>query len=97
MKPSNFKAHPFKSAANKCEAEVVAANIMRILARTGDTFRPLTAKEYTTERKKDGNFTTMEINYFNDVSKWCKNSDTAALFSPVWAKAAESEVPHVNP
>ncbi len=88
MKPSTFKRHPFGSVSQNCEAEIVAANIMRILARTGDTFRPLTVEEYTKERKKDGNFTTAEINLFHKVQKWCKSADAAVVYSPTWEQSA---------
>ena len=88
LKPSHFVAHPFNSATQNCECEVVAANIMRILKRTGDKFRPITPEEYTKERKKDGGYSKAEITCFHKVAKWCKNADTAPLFSPVWEKAA---------
>ncbi len=88
LKPSHFTAHPFNSVTQESEAETVAANIMRILKRTGDTFRPITPKEYEMERRKDGAFTSVEINYFHKVIGYCKSADTAVLFSPVWKKAA---------
>lgn len=88
LKPSHFTAHPGDSVTQKSECEVVAANIMRILKRTGDTFRPLTPEEYAKEREKDGGYSTAELACFAKVVKWCKNADTAPLFSPVWEKAA---------
>jgi len=87
-KPSTFTEHPWNSACQNCECEIVAANVMRILKRTGDTFRPLSPKEYVKERKKDGSYTVKELGYFEKVIKYCKNADTAALFSPTWEKAA---------
>ena len=84
-KPSEFKGFPWNSALGKCEPEIVARNIMTILKRTGDTFRPLTHKEYIAERKKDGSFTNAEIDSFDKVIKYFKSPDTVALFSPQWA------------
>lgn len=87
-KPSDFsKIFPFSSVLRKAEAEVVAKNIMTILDRTGNTFRPLTWEEYETERLKDGNFTAGEQEYFDKVIDYCKSSDTAVLFSKSWKEA----------
>lgn len=85
--PSTFIGHPWSSVLQNCECEIVAANIMRILKRTGDMFRPLSPKEYVKERKKDGSYTPKELGCFDKVIKYCKNADTAALFSSTWAKA----------
>ena len=57
MNPSDFCIKPWNSVLAKCEAEVVACNIMVILKRTGDTWRRLTVEEYEAERLKDGNYT----------------------------------------
>jgi len=54
MKPSDFILFPKNSLVQKTEAEYVARNIMIILARTGNVFRPLEWKEYKKERTKDG-------------------------------------------
>lgn len=85
MKPSNFINYPWSSVLNKSEYETVAQNIMKILKRTGDEFRPLSFTEYKTERIKDGNFTDNEENYFNEVIIFCRNADSAICFSKTWA------------
>jgi len=66
------------------ESETVACDIMNILKRTGDTFRPLSWDEYVAERKKDGHFTQSEKKYFDDVIEWCASAQTARLFSKSW-------------
>lgn len=87
MKPSNFKTKPISSVLQKSESETIACNIMVILSRTGDTFRPLSWNEYRTERKKDGDFREEEKPYFDRVIDYCESPDTARLFSPVWEQA----------
>lgn len=52
-KPSHFKKFPFNSVENNCESEVIALNIITILARTGDVWRKLTWSEYKQERLND--------------------------------------------
>lgn len=54
MKPSNFKTYPWNSVLRNNESETIARNVMVILSRTGDTFRPLAYDEYKTERLKEG-------------------------------------------
>ena len=85
-KPSDFKNFPCSSVLQKSESETVAQNIMVILARTGNTFRPLSWKEYKTERLKDGNFSEGEKGFFKQVTKWCKSAESAQLFSKEWAE-----------
>lgn len=86
-KPSDFcKKQPMSSVFQKSENETVATNIMRILKRTGDTFRELSPEEYTKERKKDGHFTALEMNYFDEVIRYCKDAKSARKFAPSWAK-----------
>lgn len=86
MKPSDFTNQPYNSALQKTEAEIVARNVMVILKRTGNEFRKLTWEEYTEERKKDGNFTESEKQYFDKVIPYCEAPMTARLFSPEWNK-----------
>ncbi len=86
LKPSDFTNHPMASVLCKSESETVAMNIMKILKRTGDTFRPLSKEEYAEEREKDGHFSSGELLYFDGVIKYCKNADTAQLFSKAWEK-----------
>ena len=83
-KPSEFAKHPFSSVLQNCESETIACNIMQILKRTGDTFRPLTWDEYKLEREKDGSFTEREKGYFDDVIDYCASDQTARLFSKSW-------------
>lgn len=85
-KPSDFTNLPMESVFLKSEAETVAVNIMKILKRTGDTFRPLSKEEYTKEREKDGHFSNGELLYFDRVIKFCKSADTARCFSKAWDK-----------
>lgn len=85
VKPSNFSFQPWGSVLQKSEAETIAANIMVILKRTGDTWRELTWEEYKEERLKDGKFTEGEKYYFDKVIGYCKSADSAILFSPNWA------------
>ena len=83
--PEDFrKIHPFDSAVQKTECEIVARNIMSILSRTGNTFRKLDYDEYVSERLEDGNFSPVEARYFDDVIGYCKSADTAELFSSAW-------------
>lgn len=89
MKPSDFTSYPWDcvlNVAHKAENEMIAQNIMIILKRTGNEFRPLTWDEYKTERLKDKGFSDIEKGYFDAVIEWCKNSDTAQLFSKSWKK-----------
>ena len=86
-KPSDFTNHPFSSVLRKTEHEMVAANIMKILKRTGDKFRPLTWDEYKLERKKDGRFSTMEKGSFDKVIDYCASVQTARLFSKSWKES----------
>jgi hypothetical protein len=81
---------PFDSVTHKNEAEVVAQNIMAILARTGNRWRPLGWYEYKDERELDGLLTERERQYFEEVIDYCVVTDTAKLFSPVWRKVCES-------
>ena len=87
MKPSDFKGvQPWGSVMQKSEHETVANNVMTILRRTEDSFRPVSWEEYEKEREKDGNFSHDEKSFFDDVIKYFKSEDTARLFSPAWDK-----------
>ena len=90
MKPSNFTSYPFDSVLQNSESETVAKNIMVILSRTGDRFRPLTWEEYKKERLQDGVFSQNEYEYFQSVIDYCKSADTAKLFSKEWSKQFET-------
>jgi hypothetical protein len=81
---SDFINKPWSSALKTCEHEIVAVNIMVILKTTGDKFRDLTWEEYKSIRLQDGNFSEIEHSLFDDVIPYCKNADTAKLFSKSW-------------
>lgn len=84
-KPSSFRKFPWKSIFKKNEAEVIALNIIYILSRTGDEFRPLTWEEYVEERQKDGGFSMIEKDYFDLVISHCSSAEEAELVSEKWA------------
>ncbi|MEA1849225.1 hypothetical protein U9K52_09900 [Chryseobacterium sp. MHB01] len=84
--PSNFCSYPWSSVFQKTENEIVAQNIMKILQRTGDTFRSLSWEEYETERQKDKNFSIAEKKYFNEVLHYCESAEKAKTFSESWNK-----------
>lgn len=86
MKPSNFLAHPYDSVFHNMETEIVARNIMVILARTGDSFRRIEWGEYEAERMKDGSFTYGEASMFEKVRDYCVDENVAQSFSPAWRK-----------
>lgn len=83
--PSDFTNLPWSSVLNQSEYEVIALNIMEILKRTGNIFRKLTWEEYTKERLKDGGFSGGEYKFFIEVLPYCRNANTAKLFSKTWA------------
>lgn len=85
MKPSDFKKHPWNSIFQKTEAEVVARNIMVILSWTGDRFRLLSWSEYVEHRRRDGEFSMKEKEYFDKVVGHCISVEKARKFSPKWA------------
>jgi len=93
MPPSTFTEYPFNSVLQKGEAEQVAANIMVIRKRLGDTWSPLNWKTYKAEREKDegeGCTEGQEKNYFDDVVKLIPDALGAISFSPIWARAARA-------
>ena len=85
MKPSNFKnVDPYLSVMGKAEPEIIALNIMKILARTGDKFRRLSMKEYVKERLKDGNYSSVELIYFDTVVRFTWSASAAKSFAKAW-------------
>ena len=86
LKPSNYTSHPMSSVSKEWGAEQIARNIMTILWRTGDEWRPLAWEEYCTERQKDGNFSKMEKPYFDRVISYCKSAEDADRFCSSWRK-----------
>lgn len=87
-KPSHFEEYPWSSVLQNSESETIARNIMTILKRTKNEFRPLTFDEYILERKKDGKLTDWDVRnekgYFDKVIDYFKSADTAQLFSKHW-------------
>ena len=67
MKPSSWTNRIFNSIFRNTESEIIFANCMTILSRTGDEWRKLTWEEYKEERLKDGNFSEYEKSYFEKV------------------------------
>lgn len=83
--PSEFTVYPWSSLVQNSEKETIARNIMIILSRTGNKFRPLDWEEYHAERECDGGPEDhTEKIYFNAVIDYCKSADTARLFSESW-------------
>ena len=84
--PKDFRGHPYDSVLQKMEAEIVARNIMVILARTGNVFRELTWGEYKAERTKDGELGGLwkEKLYFGKVLPYCVSPEMAVKFSLHW-------------
>lgn len=101
--PSHFTNYPVNSVLQKNEAETIAQNIMKILRRTGDTWRPLTWDEYLDNRQGDAPLALpIEVHanwisnlqnekpWFEKVIGYCKSPDTAKLFSPAWTGPVQS-------
>ena len=84
MKPSDFRKHPLDSILQNTESEIVARNIMVILARTGDEFRLMEWDEYLREREADGLYLGMEQRYFEMVRGYCVSEKTARQFCSDW-------------
>ena len=92
LKPSVFTKHPWNSILCNTESEIVARNIMVILARLGDTWQKLTWRKYKSECKKDSGFSKMEKHTFEKVYPMVCNPIGAIGFSPCWKEAAEKVV-----
>lgn len=69
---------------HKSEYETIAQNIMKILSRTGNTWRKLSFEEYKTERLKDSEWSDREEIYFNEVVGYTISAEKAATFSSSW-------------
>lgn len=78
--------------ARKAETEVIAQNIMKILARTGNQWRELSWEEYESERKKDGNFSEWaEREHFKYALYYTLSAQNAAEFCEGWRKVYNGE------
>lgn len=91
LTPKNF-GYPWGSIFRNCETETIAANVMVILGRTGNTFRDLSWDEYMVERKKDSGFSEIERGYFEKVKPYCMSPEMAMSFSPTWMNEARKEM-----
>lgn len=95
--PKDFAFHPWSSVFQNSETETVARNVMVILGRTGNTWRPLSWEEYEAERLKDINTKNAvvlgERALFDKVIGYCKSPETAALLCKDWKAVAGSETP----
>lgn len=86
-KPSNYTSMPMDSVLQKLEPEIVAQNIMKILAhKRDDQWISLHYDEYETERLADGDYSEGERHWFNKVIGYCNSPDTADLFCEDWYK-----------
>lgn len=88
LTPSVLTIYPWDSIFKKAEYEFVAYNIMVILKRNGNRFKPLDWDAYMKERKKDKGFSEYEHEYFVDLA-YLSMGDRQELerFSPVWKEA----------
>ncbi len=95
MSPSKIKGiFPIDSITQNNESEVVAKNIMIILARTGDTFRELSIEEYKKERNLDYELNSSaqtvglkEISVFDKVKDVANSIENASRFCKDWKSA----------
>ena len=87
MKPSNYQSRPYNSALQNWQSETIARNVMLILMRTGNEWRPLMWDEYKAERMKDSGFTPNERAYFDKVVPYCESPEKANAFCKGWASA----------
>lgn len=89
LKPSNFLSHPWGSVMQNCEYETIARNIMVMLSRCGNTWKPLTWEKYVFERIIDGakeSEIERERPYFDRVVGFCVSAESANAFAPGWGK-----------
>lgn len=85
--PSNYCSQPMGSIEQKSEVETIACNIMRMLKRTGDTFREFTFEEYEKIRLADGAIdwhVKNEKHYFEVAITYCESPEKADEFCSNW-------------
>jgi hypothetical protein len=93
LKPSDIvEIEPMSCVLKKCEAEIVARNIIVILYRTGDKFRNLSWEEYKEERLKNKNFWEGEKKWFDLVIDYCTDSKKVKAFSKYWNVKSKAEI-----
>lgn len=78
------------SIYQNCEREIVARNIVTILAREGDTWRQLDEKTYVKHRKKDGEWSEGERFIFQEIVGDITSFIDAVALSPSWARVAKA-------
>lgn len=81
--PSDYTVYPHGSVMDQY-AEMIAKNIMKILAKNGNEWRRLEWNEYSHEMCIDVDFCQDEIDYFEKVNDFCVSPNHAACFSEVW-------------
>lgn len=88
MNPSDFREKtPYSSVFDSVQMECAAKNVMTYLAKTGDTWRPLTWEEYRDGAAKDGHTKVgYEFDYFSRVQPYTESEAAARTFSPCWAE-----------
>lgn len=85
LKPSDIKnIRPWNSLSGERSHELVAWNIIIILAITLDTFRPLSWEEYKKHREADGKFDHAEEGMFNRVAPLLTTLEDVQAYSPDW-------------
>lgn len=81
IKPSHFKGnYCMGSVFNKSEYETIFHNMIVIQERLGDTWG-ITLRQYISERKKDGNYSTLEGRYAIEVLPYMRSPQKAQTFS----------------
>ncbi len=90
LPPSAFKdTRPMGSVYQNNESEIVARNIVTILAREGDTWRQLDEETYVKHREKDGEWSEGERFLFKQIKGDITSFLDAVTLSPRWAQIAK--------
>ena len=84
--PSAFTVWPYSSVLRDSHCEQVAVNIMVILKRTGDAWRPMSADEYGSQPERNGVLSARQADLFHRVAPLVATEAMARKFSPEWAK-----------
>ncbi len=84
--PKDFASKfPYDSIFRQNEPEIIANNIMVIMAHTDNVWRQVAWEEYREVRIRDGNFNEeMERTQFNRVAPYTTTARTALEFCPTW-------------
>lgn len=91
LRPTDFSwRFPVNSVSQKYEIEQCAANLMILLADTGNAWRDVTEDEYLSFVKNySGNNMFLSDNdwvhrFFDDAKIHCRSAESASKFSPDW-------------